>query len=39
MLVVWNMTPLCTSCLQVQWAKIIDTQDFNIAKTNVAGYR
>lgn len=39
MRLVGNMTLSCTSCLEEQWGKVVDTQDFNIAKTNVAGYR
>lgn len=39
MRVVGNMALLCTSCLEVQWGKVVDKQDFTIAMTNGAGYR
>lgn len=39
MRVAGNMALLATSCLEVQRGKVVDSQDFTIATTNVAGNR
>ena len=39
MRVVGNMALLCTSCVEVQWGKVVDMQDFTVAIINVARYR